>query len=313
MRVFLDLRRGPGRVQTAVRSSVFGCVVILGLISAPAFAQVVSDNGHVWDVSTSDGSIVDGGQDAFDRFGRLYLRTLDGGGAALTGNQQLSSFNLTSDGGRGLDTTTPVVVDNVSVDRSLEAPAGTDFMVYTDTFTNLGGSSRQILVAWGGNLGSDNATTIAATSSGDLTISSADTWALTIEGPDPAGPATDPPVGYVFDPRGIISVGDSRNIPFDDPWPGNGNDGLAFVYGPITLSPGASVTLTNRLYRGIKENATGPLDQTPATGEEIARAIAALGGFFGEPQAVPAVPSWMLGFLTLLMSFVAWSRRRRTA
>lgn len=312
MEMKLGLSRHLNAGVSVLRSSAFGCALVLGLVSTPVFAQVVSDNGHIWDVDTSSGSIGDGGQDAFDGFGFLVLRTLDGDGATLTGSQQLTGFNLTSDGGRGFDTTTPVVVNDVSVNRSLEAPVGTDFMVYTDTFTNTGGASRQIFVAWGGNLGSDSDTFIAATSSGDLTISSADTWALTIEGSDPAGPATDPPVGYVFDPRGIVSVGAAGSGPFDNAWPGNGNDSPAFVYGPITLAAGASVTLTNRLYRGIEENDTGPLGQTPAAGEEIARAIAALGGSFGGPQAIPATPLWALGLLTLLMSFVAWSRRRRT-
>ena len=314
MYLSLGLHRKSPVLMSALRAFALVCFAALGLGATPVFAQVVSDNGHIWDVSLSNGGIGDGGQDAFDGFGFLSLRTLDAGGGTLTSNASVSGLGLNSDGGRGFDTTTPFVVDDIRVSRALNAPAGTDFMVYTDTFTNTGGVTRQIVVAWGGNLGSDSNTLVAATSSGDLTISSADTWALTIEGSDPAGPATDPPVGYVFDSRGIVGVGDAAGNPFDNPWPGNGNDDPAFLYGPITLAPGASVNLTNRLYRGIEEETGGPLGQNPVSGAEIARAIAALGGFFSSgPQSIPATPLWSLALLAALMSVLVWNRRRRAA
>jgi hypothetical protein len=212
-------------------------------------------------------------------------------------------------------------------------------MRYIDTFTNTGGTTRQIQVAWGGDLGSDSSTTIAATSSGDLSITAADAWALTIENSsfDPAGPATDPPVGYVFqDPASGWSqgVGAYFSTPFDTAWPGNGDDELAFVFGTVVLAPGESVSLAYFLYRGLEENTTGPLGQTPVTGEEIAAAqtvLAALAASpdFGDlspaeraaiinwnlgaggPTAIPTLSPAALGLLALMLGLIAWVSHRR--
>lgn len=314
------------------------------LMSAETRAQttVPSDNGHPWDVldttSSDTGGISDGGDDAFDGFGMVRLRTRDGSGTILTGDVELSGFGLVHDGGRRFSTTSPVSVDGVQVTRALYAPLATDYMRYIDTFTNTGGAARQIQVAWGGNLGSDSNTTVAATSSGDLSITAADAWALTIENGsfDSAGPATDPPVGYVFqDPASGWSqgVGDYFSIPFDTPWPGNGNDDPAFVFGTVVLAPGESVSLAYFLYRGLEENTTGPLGQTPVTGEEIAAAQTVLAALavspdFGDlapaeraaiinwnlgagPAAIPTLSHGALSLLALMLGLIAWVWHRR--
>lgn len=326
-------------LQTLVTSLVLSAVMSTSLI---ANTNVISDNGQPWDVQdntgSDNGSISDGGQDAFDGWGMIRIHTMDGSGAELTADVEISGLGLTYDGGRRFATTTPISVDDVQVSRALYTPAGTDYMRYIDTFTNTGSSVRQIQVAWGGNLGSDSSTTLSGTSSGDLSISVADAWALTIENPsfDPAGPATDPPVGYVFqDPAMGVFNRTGGYGPFDNPWPGNGNDGIHFVFGTIYLNPGDSVSLAYFLYRGLEEETTGPLGQNPVTGEEIALAKTVLAELAVNPDfgdlsqveidrivnwsptaALPAVPvpslsTWALLVLTLLIGLVVFPRLRK--
>lgn len=324
------------------------CLAMTLVFSTNTFSNtnVESDNGHMWDVEDitgSDfGSISDGGQDAFDGWGKIRIRTMDGGGTQLTGNLELSGFGLTWDNGRRFATTTPLTVDDVMISRAMYTPSGTDYMRYIDTFTNNGVSTRQIQVAWGGNLGSDSSTTLSATDSGDLNISAADAWALTIEnsGFNPAGPATDPPVGYVFqDPstNAFSATGDYYSSPFDNIWPGNGSDGISFVFGTFVLNPGDSISLGYFLYRGLEENTTGPLGQTPVTGEEIALAEIILadlalnpdfgdlsqqeidilinwnyaGGQGGPTVPVPTLSQWTLILLALMIGFVTFTRQRK--
>jgi amidase len=212
---------------------------------------------------------------------------MDGSGSVLTSDLQVSGLGLTWDNNRSFTTTSPFLDNDIRIERSLFSPADANYMRYVDTFTNTGGADRQIMVGWGGDLGSDTGTLVSDTASGDLTIDSTDSWALTIQSSDPSGPAGDPPVGYVVqDPAtGVLSsIGDYDSTPFDTAWPGNGNDDLSFVYGPIDLAPGQSVSLAYFLYRGLQENTTGPDGQTPSTGEEIALAQSVLANLAANPD-----------------------------
>lgn len=331
------------RIQALVASLVLPVVMSVNVFAA---TDVISDNGQPWDVQdttdSDDGGIDDGGQDAFDDWGMISIRTLDGGGAQLTGELEINGLGLTYDGGRRFATTTPVTVDNVQVSRALYTPTGTNYMRYIDTFTNTGTSVRQIQVAWGGDLGSDSNTTLTATGSGDLNITTADAWALTIENSsfDPAGPATDPPVGYVFQnpATGIYNrTGEYYGGPFDTTWSGDGNEYISFVFGTIILNPGDSVSLAYFLYRGLEEDTTGPLGQTPVSGEEIALAQTVLADLAANPDfgdlsqaeldgiinwtsspnalvpgvPVPSLSHWALILMTLLIGFVVYPRLRK--
>jgi hypothetical protein len=180
---------------------------------------------------------------------------------------------------------------------------------------------------------------VSDTASGDLTIDTTDAWALTIEGDDPSGPAINPPVGYVLqDPASgtLSSIGRFFSTPFDTAWSGNGDEEPAFVYGPLDLAPGQSVSLAYFLYRGLSETTTGPLGQTPTTGEEIALArsvladLAANPDFSGVPanqldqiinwksapgaatasRPIPTVSGWVLSMLALVMGATGFYRFR---
>ncbi len=238
-------------------------------------AVYLSANGNFWDVQDDlnfwitnnnnlpmdDGAVNDSGQDAFDSWGALNLRVTDEANTILTDNAVLEDFDFAFTG-EGWLSHKPQVYEGVSVSRAIDAPSTADYLRYLDTFTNTSDAVRKVYVAWGGNLGSDGWTTIAATSSGDLTIAADDQWAVTIQENsfNPAGPAYDPPVGYLLHGAGdtsYLGTGDDEVNPFDDPWTGNGNEDLAHVFA-FTLQPGETAHLLYFVYRGLSETVGGP-------------------------------------------------------
>jgi hypothetical protein len=261
------------------------CVLWLVASGGPAGASttIFDANGNGWDIRDStdtfgdDGQIGDGGQDAFDGFGEIDVRISDGAGAILTPYTSVADLGLTFDGGRRWSTTTPPTFSGVTVGRSLYSPATETYMRYIDTFTNTSGASRQVEVPFGGNLGSDERTTVTGTSSGDLILDSADAWGVTIqsEGLDPDGPAGDSPVGYaVRSPSvtGVLTGVNDQVFPYDTPWSGDGNGALVFSF-RFSLAPGETKSLAYFVYQGLAEDETPPLGgPIPAPGSEIAAA-----------------------------------------
>lgn len=234
------------------------------------FAVAVSANKNPWDVYDAkldldndpidSGSVDDGGQDAFDGFGYLRLAIFNAGGSLLfdTVGDPVVGFGLTYAPGHRWDTTAVVLVNSIQVSRSLYAPANTNWLRYTDTFTNVSGASRTVWVGWGGNLGSDGSTVTAGTSSGDGLVTPADTWAVTIE--DDGGVAGDPPVAYVLRSATDTTYqgpGLSGATPITMSWPISGDDNLTHIY-KLVLAPGTSASLAYFLYRGLAENTDGP-------------------------------------------------------
>ena len=330
--------------RLSVLVAVMALFLMLGVQvrSAAQTTTIPSANCNYWDVLDRDsyfdgGAIGDGGQDAFDDWGSLRIRVLDGSANVLVDDQELCGFLLTWDEGRRWSTQNPVdagypmscgegdraanlkdggklkvhratpsraplsviPTSGVMVSRELYAPLGTDYMRYIDTFANASGALRDVYVGWGGNLGSDACTTIAGSSSDDYSITNADQWAVTIEECEdfnPAGPATDPPVGYAFRGAGdttFASVGDYYSNPFTTLWSGNGNDSNAFVY-HFTLQPGQTVRLAYFLYRGIEEETESPTcdepppayapEFIPAAGTEITKAKEAVTALVANPD-----------------------------
>ncbi|MEW6126564.1 MAG: hypothetical protein AB1757_05950 [Acidobacteriota bacterium] len=273
---------------------------ITEIFSANGNVWDVHDNTD--DPCPDNGAVEDGSDDAFDGYGSLRVRVQDLSDNILVDDEELCDFNLQWDEGRRWSTLSPALVGTggcdcvteergaltkgkplrqytrlstvaapaggvyVSVSRAIYAPTGTDYIRYIDTFTNITGSPQKVSVAWGGDLGSDEETTIAGSSSGDLNITTDDTWGVTIENPslDPLGLAIDPPVGHIFraaDDTAFISVGNYFNNPFTNGWGGNEDDSPAFVF-QFTLAPDESKSLAYFIYRGLSEE--GQTRPTPA-------------------------------------------------
>lgn len=289
------------------------------------YVGLTSANGNVWDVmdnratgsgnNNDTGMISDGGQDAFDGWGRLQVLVADPSQNELA-NQTVASLNMMYGGGRIWTSQNSQIVEGVRIQRQLFAPSYADYVRYVDSFTNESTAVRHVSVAWGGNLGSDAGTTLAETSSGDLAFDMDDRWAVTIQNQqfNPAGPAQDDaPVGYLWRGQGDTSYqGTALYNPathFTMPWPGNDEDDLGYVF-KLTLQPGQTATLVYFLYRGLAEEVAGPGNTywgemcfincvVPPAGSQIALAQTVLGqlaaapDFCGLPASILAtVANW---------------------
>jgi hypothetical protein len=142
-----------------VSVSLFPLALAYGITASDALANTIipSENGLTWEVydQTADfrdsGGIHDGGQDAFDAFGMVKMRVMDGSGSVLSsGDMWIRLLGLTWDGNRSFSTTSPEIDTDIRVERSLFSPGDANYMRYIDTFTNTGTANRQIMVAWGG-------------------------------------------------------------------------------------------------------------------------------------------------------------------
>lgn len=295
-----------------------------------AFAQIniTSANGHPWDLNNNTGSVEDGGRDAFDTFGFLGLRVSDSQNVLIAQTNQILGFTLTTNlsNSRLVETSTPVTFSGVTISRQLFMPPGTDFIRYIDTFLNTTQTALKIQVAFQGNLGSDGATLLRATSSGDLVFDAADAWGVTTEGTA----VGDPVVGMLAGNIHLSAIAHgafSGTSPFDSIWPGNGADDLSFVYA-LDLAPGASVSTAFFVYRGLSETSGAPgTGLLPGVGSQVPAAVAALNAMLANPDfsllstqqigqianftAVPEPSMWALlasGGGMLLIG--AWRRRR---
>ncbi len=148
----------------------------------PAPVTLTTPHSYAFDVSTSSfgpGEFIQGTNDAFDGFGRLSVD-----GALFRPNNQTST---TADSGQTLATAAGTAA-GLTVSRKTTVPAsgGEDFARTVDVFTNPTSSDITATVQIVGNLGSDAATSIFATSSGDTTLTPADQWFGTTGGAGPA-------------------------------------------------------------------------------------------------------------------------------
>lgn len=138
--------------------------------------------GGTW---ASDGSMNDGGGDAYD--GCYYL---DVNGTRY--NAPMGAAVLTM-GGRQIEM--PAVnVGTLSVRRIMYVPAtGASYARYLEVISNPGASATVATVTISGNLGSDSGTILRSTSSGDTSLTVADTWFNTDD-----GGLYDPPLAHVL-------------------------------------------------------------------------------------------------------------------
>ncbi len=223
-----------------------------------ALINLPSANGYVWDIDDSEGYANDGSHDAFDLYGGLRIEVKDASNATLQASAVVANLALTMAGTNRMVTTTPFVAAGVSVSRRLYAIPGTNLLRYVDTLTNTSGAARKVRIAFGGangDLGSDNNTHVAGTSSGDLLITTADNWMVSTDQALATAAVDDPPVGVAWSNRAaasFIGSGDPGD-PLFAAFAGDGDDGFSPVY-DFTMNPGEVKILAHFVYRGLSEN-----------------------------------------------------------
>lgn len=145
-------------------------------IATPSDAHalpLVSEGGFTFDVSLSDGAMLDGTDDTYD--GCYAVSVSTGGRMAERYHSDGVDPVLTLDGRQ--QELSRSVIGGVAVRRLIYVPAtGGDYARYVDTFVNEGSDELVATITYDCNLGSDASTVIYADSSGDMTADVSDSW-----------------------------------------------------------------------------------------------------------------------------------------
>ncbi len=157
-------------------------------------ATLMSPHGFPFEVSKTDfgaGELLQGHNNAFDGDGRLLV---DG----ATFQPANGSYSLT-DAGQSVVTADGTLA-GLTVSREVTVPntGNEDFARTIDSFTNSTASAITTTVTIVGNLGSDAATRVFATSDGDTLVEATDQWIGTNGGPD-----TPSVIHYIHGPVGL--------------------------------------------------------------------------------------------------------------
>ncbi|QLA20092.1 beta strand repeat-containing protein [Desulfolutivibrio sulfoxidireducens] len=137
-------------------------------------------SGFQWDIQ-QNGSVNNGSNDAYD------------GGMVLNGFSSFSTAT-TEDSDREVVIGT-YTTGNITVVRKVYIPSsGTGFARYLEIVTNTGSTATTFNLAVSTNMGSDSATTVVTTESGDTTLNTADRYLIT----DDTDGSSDPTVAHVF-------------------------------------------------------------------------------------------------------------------
>jgi len=279
----------------------FVCSIFLATMAAAAVraaTRLPSADGQYWDVQDTStwaqdsGGIATGGRAyPFNGFGYLKVQIRVAGGAVLARNQYVRGFGLAHDGGERFDSTTPVFVDGVVIDRALFAPKDTNYLRYVDTFTNTTAETRVVSVAWGGASGAyedGGRVAVATSSNGDRRIDLTDSFVTVMQNAravdDPVrGPSGHGPSAHVLGSRtsGLLTkIGDMYADPFVDAWPGFDPAHIGYVF-TLTVEAGRSVALMTFVVKGlsetydprggfpipIRDGLVAPKNQAPFSGE----------------------------------------------
>ena len=135
------------------------------LVAPSGLSLAVSGSG------TNSGMLVHGSSNSFDGLNRLQVDTLD---------YATTTPGIPTNNGQGYQLGSKAVA-GLGIQRTVTVPAigSQDFARTIDVFTNSSSAAITVPVRLFGNLGSDDQTTVFATSDGDLIFESTDTWFAT--------------------------------------------------------------------------------------------------------------------------------------
>ncbi|MCS6797896.1 MAG: hypothetical protein NZ898_05115 [Myxococcota bacterium] len=174
----------PARI---LRLAEIGAVACLGLAPVPAHAvDLTSEGGFRWDIQDSGGGeLLDGTSDAYD--GAMYL---DVNGTMY---RAAGASRTTLDGRNVI--LAEAVLGMFRVHRQVYVPrTGGDYARYLEVVVNTSSSPQTLSLRIYGNLGSDGATVLHATSSADTSFTSTDLWFAT----DDTDGSGDPSMAHVL-------------------------------------------------------------------------------------------------------------------
>lgn len=289
----------------AARDAHLACLAAAGLVTlgaAPAAAinYLPSANGGAFGIHDAaapgldTGSVRDSVDNSLRGFGGIRVRVSGG----LTADPRLNGelmrgFGLRFDGLDRFDTTDDVNLAGLSIRRAIRVERTANWVRYVDTFTNTTARPIRAEIAFGGQDGSGAGTGLSRvvdSSSGDTTITNADSWAevatsATLAGPTPNGPSA----VVIGSPSpftgGIARAANFLRNPWDEALALTGHDSNFVGYlNNLVLQPGETRTLLRFVVVGYNETSSPPLGgPTPAAGSQIAVVKAAAQGLVTSP------------------------------
>ena len=271
--------RTPARRTPSPRARLTGTVAA-GLLaagvaapSAGAYNYVPSGNGEAWGVQDAaaprvdTGSIRDTTSAALSGYGGIRVKVSTD---ALRNGELVRGFGLRFDPPERFTSTRSVDMGGVAISRQMRFNRTANWGRWVDTFRNTTDAPITVDVSFGGQTGVGNASgstngIVSDTSSGDATISDADSWALTRFGTAPA-PSTRAPSAIVFGSAAPYSgaltrTGNFRERTFTEPRAATGHESNFIGYEHrLVLQPGQTRTLAHFVVIGTAENGstTGP-------------------------------------------------------
>lgn len=252
---------------------------------------------HAVEASTSGGGTVESTvNDAFDGYNTMAVHVGPGApaGPPQTGTAAWTIYNkngLASTSCAGREVVFPdQAAGALTMSRRVWVPTGSPVARWLNVFTNTGATPLTVHMATGNNLGSDANTRIFATSSGDTTATTADTWVGTFQNWS-GTTSTDPRIGHVFQGAGAATP--ASGVSFAD-----GDDSPYWTY-DLTIQPGQTQIVADYVALGGTktgvEALAGSLAASPPTdcmtaGEQAEVVNFALGSGGGGAKA-PVYPA----------------------
>jgi hypothetical protein len=172
---------------------------VKGLVATPLDAQVTA-NGFQWEVSngcgTDDGlptGVANGGPalGILDVAGSAGVDAFDCGGVVWIGNTAVADddgiVDVSPSGADQVVTPSTMTIGSLEVTDTYRVFSGGDTARVLVELENPSGADVSTTVTYASNFGSDAATTIAGSSSGDTTFTTADRWLVTADDPVAGG------------------------------------------------------------------------------------------------------------------------------
>ena len=280
-------------------ASAATCIALLAATSsAAAWTTVTNSNGDVWNVNDAadpgldTGSIHNTGTNSLQGYGGIRVK--------VPGNPRMNGvlmrgFKLTADSATEYTSKNAVQLGPVAVKRSIKFNTAEAYARFLDTFTNRTSRPVTIEVAFGGQLGYDtgtNQSAIAATSSGDTTLTPADTWAVSYTPSAGPGSATVNGTSATV-PGAFDRTGNFLRDPFTYPLATSGDHANHIGYvNTLTLDPGETQALVRYVVTGLSETRTPPGGGTPpAAGSQVAAVTAKAAALAAAPPISDLAPA----------------------
>jgi hypothetical protein len=244
-------------------------------------AHMTSGDGFLYDVALASGALTNGLTDAYDT---MYL--LDVGPTTV---RYADSFAVTrsSDSGQSLDLRGRTVGGLFVRRRYFVPSSGASFVRFYNVFGNPSASPVSRDIRMYGDLGSDTATVVTGSSSGDTTFTTADSWF----GTDDADAAVDPSLSHVVRRSGtVVEPIDVASVSADN---------VSWTYQGVSVPARSEIALmmfgvqaANRATANARADSLDDLALASATtGLSAAEVAAALNFFALLPNGAACTPS----------------------